>query len=178
MVLMRPTSIVVAGVGATASIGVNGSVTFTSATSLSLNGVFTSGFDNYMISMRLNASPGDDFVHRFRVSGSDNSTASSYVGQYLDANNTTISGARQALTYGRGAYAAGTQRGGFTYNIYGPALTQPTAWRCISSSDGNSAYIFDVAGTHNQSVTYDGITFLQMGSGLFTGLVSVYGLGG
>lgn len=174
--LVIPTSTAVTGAGSSATINANGSVTFTSCATLSLNGVFSSTYDDYTVVMRLNTSVGDDFAHRFRISGADNSTASSYVNQYIDANGTLYSGGRLTTNYGRGAYSAATQRSGYVLHFYGPFLTQPTAYRSISVADASSAYIFDVAGTHNQSTSYDGITFLQTASGLFTGLVCVYGM--
>lgn len=177
MILMRPTSIVVAGVGATASIGVNGSVTFTSATSLSLNGVFTSSYDNYMIVCRATSSVASNISVRFRVGGTDNSTSNSYVTQEMEANGTTVGGARLTNNLGRIAAMNATQRCGFVTNVYGPFLAQPTAFRTVISNDLSSARIVDHAGTHNQSTSYDGITFIT-DTGSSTGLVSVYGLGG
>ena len=47
MVLLKPTSI--AHSGTSASIGANGQVTFTAVTSLSLNGVFSADFDNFLL---------------------------------------------------------------------------------------------------------------------------------
>lgn len=178
MILMRPTSIVVAGVGATASIGVNGSVTFTSATSLSLNGVFTSAYDNYMISIRFtNATGTTTLQYRLRASGTDNSTTNSYVTQELTADSTSVLGGRYTanLAYFGTAYA--TQRSGLNMNVYGPFLTQPTASRSVTVGDYLSAYSYDAAHTHNQSTSYDGLTVL-LSAGSITGLVSVYGLGG
>lgn len=177
MILMRPTSIVVAGVGATASIGVNGSVTFTSATSLSLNGVFTSAYDNYMVVMRSNTSTTSNYQVRLRVSGTDNSTASSYTYQYIQASSTTVVAGRTTTNFGYINAGANTQRDGTTVYFYGPNLAQPTAFRSVTMYDANSAVIFDMANTHNQSTAYDGFTlFTDIGTA--TGLISVYGLGG
>jgi len=180
MILMRPTSIVVAGVGATASIGVNGSVTFTSATSLSLNGVFTSGYDNYMIVVRGTSSDDAGAVGaRLRTSGTD-ATAANYALQRVDASSTTVSGGRAtSATYTRLMVVDdGLRSGGVAY-IYGPNLAQPTAFRSVSASAYLDAFIRDWASTHSLSTAYDGITLAnEFASTTLTGLVSVYGLGG
>lgn len=177
MVLMRPTSIVVAGVGATASIGVNGSVTFTSATSLSLNGVFTSAYDNYMIVMRHASSGSTEITFKLRSDGTDNSTANSYVFQLLSASGTTIFGNRYTQTPSLNQ-SRNVQRAGFVANFYGPFLSQPTAYRTLTMNDDAIARIYDCAGTHNQSTSYDGLTIFAEPGLSITGLVSVYGLGG
>lgn len=175
--LVIPTSVDKAGVGSTATINTNGSVTFSACTSLSLNGVFTSDFDNYMISLRMVGTvDGDAMGLRLRSSGTDNSTASSYVRQYIQASSTTVDGARATsnLTY-IGA-CDNEQRSGITAYLYGPFLSQPTAIRGIDASGNVGAYIIDFASTHNQSASYDGFTLFPA-SGSFTGRVSVYGLG-
>lgn len=178
MILMRPTSIVVAGVGATASIGVNGSVTFTSATSLSLNGVFTSGYDNYMVVMRDNSSATTQYFYRLRTAGTDASGAN-YTYQYIQADGTTVNGARtSSATAGWCGYSSSTQRSGQTVYLYGPNLAQPTAVRSVSVVGADSGRILDNASTHSVSTAYDGITIYPNSPTTFSGLVSVYGLGG
>lgn len=177
MILMRPTSIVVAGVGATASIGVNGSVTFTSAESLSLDGVFTSGYDNYMVVMRHLGSAANTLLFRLRASGTD-ASGSNYTRQFISADNTTVSGARAtSQTSARVLNIATSQRQGDVVSIYGPYLAQPTAMRNVSAGSASNAEILDFANTHSLSTSYDGFTLIT-GTGTFTGLVSVYGLGG
>lgn len=178
MILMRPTSIVVAGTGATASIGVNGSVTFTSATSLSLNGVFTSAYDNYMVVMRDNSSATTQYFYRLRTAGTDASGAN-YTYQYIQADGTTVNGARtSSATAGWCGYSSSTQRSGQTVYLYGPNLAQPTAVRSVSVVGADSGRILDNASTHSVSTAYDGITIYPNSPTTFSGLVSVYGLGG
>ena len=64
MVLMKPTSIAHSGTSAT--LGANGQVTFTAVTSLSLNGCFTAGFDNYVVSVRGTSSTNTNLYYRLR----------------------------------------------------------------------------------------------------------------
>jgi hypothetical protein len=92
LVVMTPTSVAKTGTGSTATINSDGSVVFDLCTTLSLNGVFTSSYDNYMIVMRATTSLAWPYFNsRLRASGTDNTTASSYTNQYLTANGTTVS---------------------------------------------------------------------------------------
>ena len=177
MVIMRPTSIVVAGAGSSASVRAAGGVEFASATSLSLNGVFTSDYDDYMISLLFTSSSSNaELFMRLRASGSDNSTGSSYVFQTLTAVSTTITGQRTTSDRGRFGNIGNTQRSGYAVYMYGPNLAQPTAFRSVTAFDLSSATIVDYANTHNQSTAYDGFTLIPNPSNDITGVVTVYGL--
>lgn len=183
MALVKPTSIVSTGTGSSAIINPNGSVTFNSCATISLNGVFTSTYDNYIISGRTSSSGGagsPDIFMRLRVSGTDNSTASSYVYQELNAGSTSITAARVTSDIGRfGAnYNSDAQRNGFILYVYGPALAQPTAARSNTVSSTSGAYLSDIAVTHNQSTSYDGMTISLQSGFTMSGLISVYGLVG
>jgi hypothetical protein len=176
MVLLTPTSI--AYTGTSASIGTNGSVTFSACSSLSLNGVFSADYDNYMVVCRFTNNTGTSTLnYRMRVGGADNSTASSYVTQELAADATTVLGGRYTANVGYLTPSYATQRAGFVWNVYGPFLAQPTATRTVSASDSSSAYILDSASTHNQSTSDDGFT-LNRSANDVSGLISVYGLVG
>lgn len=178
--ICKPTgspAIVVAGSGSqTAAIVGQGSVEFANATSLSLNGVFTSAYDNYMIVMRHKGSTLQAVWARMRASEIDNTTANSYTMQRILATSTTVSGERSTTNLAFAAAASATQQDGFTMYLYGPNLAQPTAARSVTVYGEDSARIFDCAWTHNQSTAYDGITLAMNLSGSFSGLISVYGL--
>ena len=173
MVIMRPTSVVVAGAGSSASVRAAGGVEFASATSLSLNGVFTSDFDDYMIVVRCNADADRNIQYRLRLSGADSSTG--YTRQFFDANGSSVNGARQTSQTIGILGSAGSNRSGFTGYLYGPALAQPTATRSVTIWDSSGARIADEACTHSVSTAYDGITLISS-AGSITGLVTVYGL--
>lgn len=174
MILITPSSVVATGAGSSATINSTGSVTFATCATLSLNGVFSSVFDNYIISWRGVEGGINNIRGRLRSAGTDNSTANSYVLQYVQADGTTISGGRVTTNWASLNVGA-TVRGGFVAYIYGPNLPQPTAIRTATADGANSARISDFASTHNQSNSYDGFTFL-IESGSSSGLVAVYGL--
>jgi hypothetical protein len=172
MVLLSPTSIAFSGTSA--SIGANGQVTFTAVTSLSLNGVFTSAYDNYLMAIAAQTVSGDTFANfRLRVSGSD-ASGSNYTRQRIYATSTTVAASRESsqdLTYI--GYFNSTSMNGTTVHVYGPALAQPTAIRNTSISSTSSAYLIDIASTHSLSTAYDGFTIT---SGSMTGKLAVYGI--
>lgn len=174
--LITPTSIASTGTGNSSSINTNGSVTFSTCATLSLNGVFSADYDNYMIVMRGTASANVYLEARMRVGGVDEASASNYYTyQMFYADSTTVAGSRLSQNEGRLANISNTQRWGFITNIYGPYLAQPTAYRTVTALDYASAYIEDYAGTHSLSTSYDGLTFLSS-SGSFGGLLAVYGM--
>ena len=176
MVLLTPTSIAYTGTSAT--VGTNGSVDFTACTSISLNGVFSANYDNYMIAMRYASSQSSGTLYyRLRDAGTDESTTSSYVSQYVFADSGSVSGLRQSQNFGLIGGVTTTNRDGNVMYLFGPYLVQPTASRSITAHAYLSATIYDNAVTHNVSDSYDGITlFPNLGN--ITGLVSVYGLVG
>lgn len=172
--LITPTSI--AYTGTSASISANGSVTFSACSALSLNGVFSADYDNYMIVQRMNIDTDDSgYNFRFRASGTDDTTASSYVTQRLYGSGTTVGGARYTLSYAYNGIGSDDQRDGQILFLYGPYLAQPTAFRPVHVGGFLNAYIDDYSGTHNQSTSYDGITRYTQGNTM-TGRVAVYGL--
>jgi hypothetical protein len=174
MVLLTPTSITHSGTSA--SIGANGQVTFTAVTSLSLNGVFSADFDNYVVSIRLgNASLQVNVDMRLRASGSDASGASDYVRQFISANGTDVSAGRLTGSATTAVSTYATQRSGAINYFYGPALAQPTAGRWSAGLDLSSAFLVDVAWTHSLSTSYDGFTLIPTGSNI-TGALQVYGV--
>lgn len=170
--LIKPTS--VAGTGV--SMSTTGKVTFTSSTSISINGCFTSTYNNYLIISNIIGSVNSQNLwYRLRSSGTD-ASGSNYIRQYLAGTAASIFGARAtAQTYGFNGWLDGGRNGSHLY-LYGPFLSQPTASRCVTagSEAGGSSAVIEDACTHSLSTSYDGITFLTS-SGNATGTLCVYG---
>ena len=174
LVIMKPTSIASTGTGNSSSIGTNGKVTFSSCDTLSLNGVFTSSYDNYMISMRSANNAGDYGINiRMRSAGTDNSTASSYTWQFFFASGTTATSSRSSDSYSAFFTASSTRDGNAGF-LFGPFLTQPTAGRSSLVYGTSSGAVLDYAIAHTVSASYDGITFFPV-AGQMTGAVTIYG---
>jgi hypothetical protein len=173
MVLVKPTSITHSGTSAT--LGANGQVTFSAVTSLSLNGVFTADFDNYMMVIRGIASTLTNIPYRLRASGSD-ASGNNYTTQRLSAENTSIEGTRTTATNAATSTLNSTsENSGFIMYFYGPFLAQSTATRTVSARGTSGAAIFDNASTHSLSTSYDGFSLLPDLANL-TGALQVYGL--
>lgn len=172
MVLIKPTSITHSGTSA--SIGANGQVTFSAVTSLSLNGVFSADFDNYVVAYSLDVTSGGIGLRmRLRLSGTDATT--NYTRQYLSVGGTSVTSGRESGSeLGIGGANQGYTNGTQIF-IYGPALAQPTATRNITFMGEGGAYIQDWANTHSTSTAYDGCTIFPSSSSV-TGKLAVYGI--
>lgn len=177
LVVMTPTGsppIIASGTGSSASVGANGKVTFSLCTSLSLNGVFTSSYDNYVISIRHTGSTSAGIRGRYRASGVD-ASGTNYTSQYIFADGTSVSALRTTgETSARMGAIDTAQRGGESLFIFGPYLSQPTAARCSSAYAYLNGSGLDDATTHSLSTSYDGLTLFPT-SGTFTGAITVYG---
>jgi hypothetical protein len=175
MVLLTPTSI--AYTGTSASIGANGSVEFSGCTSVSLNGIFGGDYNNYQVVFWAKATASREMYGRMRLSGTDNSLASSYKHQKLEANGTSITASRTTENRWKVGDCSDLLSNGFYFYFYGPALAQKTAFRSVTVNAQDNARFYESAAAHEVPTAYDGFTF-YLGSDTLTGLVSVYGLVG
>jgi hypothetical protein len=167
---VAPTSI--ANSGGSASTTGN-TTTFSAVTSLSLNGVFTSGYTNYRILFNASGSADVSALVRFRTAGTD-ATGANYTHQLFVVNNSTISGNRiSSATSGTMSDTFTTAGGGFVADVFSPALTSHTYY----SSNilyNTSTFIIQRNGTHALATSYDGFTIFPE-SGNITGTITVYG---
>jgi len=169
LILLTPTSIEYSGTSAT--VGANGSVLFSAVSSLQLNGVFTTDYDNYQIVCRMTGSNGN-ILGNLITGGVPSNTGYTY--QTLEANGTSVLGNRGTYT----SYISGTASsivGGFVEILYGPYLAQPTAIRVVGIWGDSSGRINDMANTHNVSTAYDSVKYTASG-GNMTGRIAVYGM--
>jgi len=176
LVPVVPSSIVIAtGSGSANALG---QVSFTGATAVSLNGVFSSQYLNYRIMWRINTSVSTTLVARLRASGTDNTTASSYVtsGQYFRSNSTNA-----AFTGVTTAWniclinSPGVGRAMGTLDLSSPNIASQTVGNGNSSGhDSTSAMGIFTGYLHSVTTSYDGISFIP-NSGTITGEIQVYG---
>ena len=173
-----PTSVDVSSGSATTNA--NGTVTFSGATSISLNNIFSSTYTNYQFNFVLNeASVADaDINGRLRVSGTD-SSASYYVGGVMEAagslsaiNNLNINYWQMGRTH---SGVNPLTHAAISFKVFQPIGTKPTTYFTESISWTNSATNAMRFGGFNTALTsYTGFT-LFAGSGTFGGTLSVYG---
>lgn len=176
LVRMTPTSIVSTGAGNSSSINTDGSISFTSCATLSLNGVFTASYENYMITMGCNPNGVQNSIIyvRLRASGTDNTSGYNHEELYAVTNTLTanrVTGGTSAAFFGSSVAA----RTGSTGFLFGPNLSRATVMRSLGTYGTlSNTNILDYGVTHSTVASYDGITFLPQ-SGTLSGLATVFG---
>jgi hypothetical protein len=174
LVQVVPTSVAV-GSGS-GSANANGAVTFTGASSVSLNDVFSSTYDNYRIVCDFIGSTTIASYIRLRVAGADN-TSTNYNRQYLLANNTSISAGRSTIALWAMTNATSTTRGAYVMDVFNPFLTQVTGAvsQQLGNYNGTSTFALNLEGHgFNTATSFTGFTFFT-DTGNATGTISVYG---
>lgn len=176
MKMVVPTSVAV-GSG-TGSVDAIGNVTFSSASSISLNGCFTSTYDYYKVMVYLTSTSGSNHLRfRIRASGTD-LTTSTYrtVAFYTNSASNSFAGLDQSsgATSGILSYS-GVQGNAVEFDIFNPKLADYTHLRSTSSfADGTNMFFISSGTVVNNTTSYDGFT-LYPGAANITGTVRVYG---
>jgi hypothetical protein len=175
LVLVKPSSVVVTG---TATITTNGSVDF-SCTSLLLNGVFSSTYDNYMMVISGHTASQGGFEGTFS-SGGVPETVAKMRNAYLVSSSTGALPSIQSGPLVQVYIAAnwGTKTAGSVSHIYAPYLAKNTM---VMSSDVSSYSGGDVPRylevsnlTENHPVQYDGLKLDSLAT--CSGRVAIYGV--
>jgi hypothetical protein len=169
MELITPTSIANSGGSASAS---GGAITFTTVNSISLNGVFTSSYQNYCVILTAESSAGNNTNCRLRVGGVD-ASGSNYDFQFLSVYSST-STASLSANQDNMRVCWNTLTDGIIVEqiISRPQLAERT--RFIAYGGGGTE-LNVVAGDHDLTTAYDGITYLPQAGNTLTGVVRVYG---
>jgi hypothetical protein len=170
--IVAPTTIANSGGTANAS---GGEITFTTVTSLSLNGIFSATYDNYLIVIDYTATANGQLKARMRAAGTDNSGANTYIDQVLQANNATLTAGRTTANIFDDFFMIRTEnRQASALNLYAPFLAQFTQYAQLQHFSVSEAGIALSAGVHKVASSFDGLT-LSPGSGSVTGKLRVYG---
>ena len=172
-----PTSISVGSGSAT--VNSNGRVTFSSATSLSLNNVFSSTYTSYKIVLSAGAaSTGTSISLRLRSSGADRSNSAYYFGGYFSREQGTTTGAWSSSGITSMTLVS-------VYNIANTNSVQAEINNPFDSSCGTSinwqswnndpsgGYGIFAGGLYATQNSNDGLTLVS--SGTMTGYISIYG---
>lgn len=178
LVPIVPTSVVV-GSGS-ASVNSVGLVTFTGASSISINGCFTSAYTNYRIMFNESAASAyADGNLRMRSSGTDATTNYFRNGLLVDA--TSISGFQSTndTNYGNALTthpnSVNTAHAQSTIEIREPFLSKPTTLQVINGAwNGTQSRHISTTGFHSTAASYDGFT-IYLSSGNFAGTFKIYG---
>lgn len=169
--LITPTSI--ANSGGSASLS-GGAVAATGVTSVSVNGVFSALYDNYVIEVNGLTSGANPFVDlKLRLAGTDSavtyywsSIANAYTssGVFASDSNTTSWRVGEVTT---------SASGGLVVNLFQPFLAVRSAFH---SDYAASTSIGSMGGYHDAATSYDGFTLSVATSTLTATAIRTYGL--
>lgn len=170
-----PTSVAGSGV----SVGAAGKVTFTTASAVSVNGCFTSTYDNYLIVFDFTTSGAAGLNVTLRLSGTDATTA--YDSQRATAINATAAAAQSLAStswVGSGGLGITGARHIGRLQLYKPAIATATGgeiWNGVTANPmTTSSGLYQGFLQHQTATAYDGFTFTP-GTGTITGSLRIYG---
>ena len=176
LTLITPTSI--SATGGSASISSTGAVSFTSASAISLNGVFSSTYSNYEILMNYTNTTNQNLFLRLRNAGSDYSSSTYYSGMVSIGTDSAsvdgeISQAASSAYIGEVSDSSSITK----FTITSPFIAERKLFAGLTFRtrvSGPTGKLSNFGGFVNNTSTYDGLTFIPA-SGTMTGTLSVYG---
>jgi hypothetical protein len=176
LVPIRPTSAVIAtGSGSANALG---TVTFSGATAINLNGVFSSAYTSYrLIFTGIDASDVTSyFTFRLRASGTDSTSTYSRMGTKSTANAGNDAWNAESQTQVLLANAAYASKLGGHLELHNPNVASATTytWHFQGNQNGGAGTGVVASGQHSTNTAYDGITIYPTG-GTISGKVTVYG---
>jgi hypothetical protein len=149
---------------------------FTTASSVTVDSVFSSTYDYYQIILSNTGSAVDDLAMQFRTGGTTN-TNSNYYTQELQADSTTVSGSRQGpVTTGVRIGKNNTVRCYSTVFVQNPFASLSTGVQSLilNNSEGLPNIRYHV-GNFSTTTSFDGFRLLP-NSGTITGTITTYGM--
>ena len=169
--IMTPTSVS----GSGSSITQVGQVTLSSCAAVTMNGIFTADFENYVLVARLSFTGGDTTM-QLTASGTavtsnyNYSQLQAYAGAGVTTTRTASAANHVLMSNGGGVYQSAT------VDIFAPQLAAATLFQVSNlRNDGSYAtpanYLW--FGNNSNTTSYDGLKIT--GGGNMTGTISVYG---
>ena len=144
---------------------------FSGVTSQSFNSIFSATYDNYKITFEAIGSTNISGNIRMRASGTDNTTASSYITRQLIGSGIDAISQTATSTSWLEMFFLTTEKGVGSFEFFNPFLAVNTNILGIAARD---SVIATSNGRHNSSVSFDGFSLICP-SGTMTGSVSVFG---
>ena len=164
-----PSSVAVgSGTGSADSLG---NVTFSGASSVSLNGCFNSTYDYYKVLFNFLPSASTDHYILFRASGTNATTNYTYTGSRTNGSTTTV------FTAGPGSeiyFTSGTGAVNKSYSVEIFDVAKAASTRLISAGVHEQSLVVNLTGYHTTATAYDGFS-IASGAGTLTGTIQVYG---
>ena len=153
-------------------------VTFEGATSVALNSLFTSTYNNYRLVMNIDSfSNTCDLIYRLR-SGTTDNTANQYSGSgVLTSTDSSVVGVPNVNSLTNGYFgntsSSRTMRG--QINIFNPAVAVPTSLTSHVVALIPSMASIVMGNYHSASTAFDGINLI-CSAGNMAGTIRLYGL--
>lgn len=177
LIPVKPVSVAVAG--GTAAVNTLGVVTFTNATSISLNNVFSSSYENYRIIINVDTpSATSALAARLRASGTDDTGANYLRSRFvIRANNSTATdgdtgGGAMVFT---NMYIGDNHLYGLSIDMMKPFTATRTTCNGLSTNSDSVTKGFSIVGVqHLLSTSYDGLTLFPT-AGNISGRAQVFG---
>ena len=149
---------------------------FSGVSSQSVNDVFSSTYDNYVIKFNSSTASGNPYIHiRMRVSGTDTTTNYKRTNIQLDNTASYVSRSTTDDSFRFVGYVQSSFNDEFTFTLANPNQTKVTSatgsW--ATGAEGSIEYNLSAWGL-NDTTSYTGFTFITS-TGNVTGSVSVYG---
>lgn len=172
LVPLIPTS--VAGTGV--SVGPSGVVTYTASPAVSVNGVFTTAYTQFLaIWDKSAASVANGGSVRFRAAGTDDASANYDLQQWWTTGATATAQATTAQVFASTNPVGGAEDYA-EWTINAPAQARPTKLSVVSDAWSSSTVgIHSMSSSRlNTTTSYDGLTFTAS-TGTITGTIRFYG---
>lgn len=152
--------------------------TFTSASAVNADNVFSSDYTHYLLVGRYTTSTTNNITLQLRVGGVDAATNYNYQIIAAQAASVTASRTAAATSFIVGGATNGNFFGSFSVLISGPNLAAATTF--IAQNEYSAATyadpsITDFYGNHSTGTAYDGMRLL-VATGTMTGEYAIYGL--
>ncbi len=175
LTLLIPSSVAV-GSG-TGSVSATGTVTFSGASSLSVNDVFSATYNNYRIVCHINnTSAADGLNWRLRVAGADNTTANYNAARVESGSASSVNRYQAGTTsFDINSTDNGGVTVGFVIDLQAPFASDNTVGQMIVMGQDSAANYSGRFGGYAFSATtsFTGYSIF-VGSGTMTGTISTY----
>jgi hypothetical protein len=161
-------------VSAGATIGTNGAVSFTTQQTISLNGVFTGDYLNYLVHINQTALSGSGLQQiRFRVGGSDDTSSlyNYYLNRLSSLDGSTVASFARTQNIAPITPALGATHSG-TFTIFNPQVAQPTYFS--GQNVDSSGNMVNNSALFTGTTVFDGFSIIVTATNI-TGTIRVYG---
>jgi hypothetical protein len=144
------------------------------AASQSFNNVFSSTYENYIVTFNETAATTNGVITylRFRASGTDATAGYNYAQSRRSYSNTVAGSASSGAAEIQLIYTETGKQGHYSLAINGPQQAQ---WTGVSGTGAMFAESLSLGAQLQDTTAYDGFT-VYVTSGTFTGVISIYGL--